>query len=138
MEINDIKFDYYSLIFTYIKLIMESLNKTTIEGLVVREIFNVFFNRMDSNEIEEMVIYSSLFENRINKMNNQEKNDLLNNLYEFYIKNIMINYTNRDMDAVIYFYDELNNKIKSISGYYELHNEDEYFDNMSNTKVISK
>ena len=138
MEINDIKFDYYSLIFTYIKLIMESLNKTTIEGLVVREIFNVFFNRMDSNEIEEMVIYSSLFENRINKMNNQERNDLLNNLYESYIKNIMINYTNRDMDAVISFYDELNNKIKSISGYYELHNENEYFDYMSNTKVISK
>jgi hypothetical protein len=138
MENTRFILDYYNSVFSYMKLIMDNLDKTNIEKLVVREIFNTFLNRFDNNDIKEIVIYSALFENKINKLDKEEKNNLYNNLYNDYIKEIIINYSNGEMDRVITIYRDLEEKIKVLSGYYGIYGEEGYFYRMSNKKIISK
>lgn len=127
MEEHNIIFDYYNGRFSYMKLIMDKLNRHSIEKTIIGEIFNTFLSRLDSNEIHEIVIYSSLFENKINSLGNEQKMMLLNNLYNCYIKNMILNFSNGDMDAVIYFFKDLEEKIKIYSCYYGLYGEDGYF-----------
>lgn len=124
------EFDYYNSTFSYMKVIMEELDRYNIEKLIIEEVFNTFLNRKDASEIEEIVIYSSLFENKINKLDENSRKNLLNDLYNNYIKNIILNFSNNDVDAVIVFFDELQGKIKSISGYYGLFGDNGYFNHM--------
>ena len=130
------KFDYYNSGFSYLKLIMEELERYEIEKLIVGEVFNVFMSKLDSNEVKEMIVYSSLFENKINKLNDREKKALLNNLFEKYIKNIILNFSNEDIDAVIMFFKELEDQVKVISGYYGLYGEEGYFNSLDRRKSI--
>ena len=92
MEFESIKFDYYNSRFSYMRYIMEQLNKSSIEQAILGEIFNTFVSRYDSNEVNEIVIYSSMFENKINKSDENKRYELLNNLYNCYIKNMIINF----------------------------------------------
>ena len=137
MNNNIVETDLYNSRFSYIKLIMEYLEKKEIEKIVVGEIFNNFFTNIDNENIDELVIYSSLFENRINMLNQLSKKNLLNNLYDCYIKNLIINFSNRDMEMTNYFLVELDNKIKMLSGYYGLY-EKGYFNNKENKKLTLK
>ena len=130
MEFENIKFDYYNSRFSYMRYIMESLNKSSIEQAIVGEIFNTFLSRYDSNGVNELVIYSSLFENKTNSMDENKKMLLLNNLYNCYIKNMMICFSNNDIDSVIYFFNTLQEKIKVYSCYYGLCGEKGYFKNI--------
>lgn len=132
MKGNYIKFDYYSQRFSYLRFIMESLDRGNIEEAIVGQIFNTFLSRLDSNEIEEIVIYSSLFESRVNSLKEEEKQELLINLYNCYIKEMVINYSNRDMDTVIYFFKALMEKVKMYSGYYGIYGEEGCFKSIEN------
>lgn len=136
MEFESIKFDYYNSRFSYMRYIMEQLNKSSIEQAILGEIFNTFVSRYDSNEVNEIVIYSSMFENKINKLDENKRYELLNNLYNCYIKNMIINFSNGDMDAVILFFNNLQDKIKSFSGYYGICGEKGYFNSLDNKAFI--
>ena len=136
MDNDFMKFDHYNSRFSYMKLIMDTLDRYEIEKIIVGEVFNVFSSRLDSNEIKEIVIYSSLFESKINKLNDVDKKALLNDLYEKYVKNIILNFSNGDIDAVIMFFNELEDKIKVISGYYGIYGEEGYFNNVNERLIL--
>ncbi len=124
---NIIKFDHYSNRFSYLRFIMETLDRGNIEEAIVGQIFNTFLSRLDSNEIAEIVIYSSLFESKVNSLEKDRKQELLNNLYDCYIKGMIINYSNGDVEAVIYFFKTLMEKVKMYSGYYGIYGEEGCF-----------
>lgn len=113
-------FDYYGNTFSFAKVIMENVNdkKKDLKALVVKEIFNEIVNNMDSNEIYEMVIYSSMFEKRLNELNVYEKKNYINNLQSCYLEPMIVNYINSEKEMVKFFFDSLKNKIISFSGFY--------------------
>ncbi len=118
MDRNE-KFDYYNNSFSYVKIIMKNLNNS-LEECVVREIFNEMVSDMDSNDIYEMLIISSLFEKKLNSLSETQKNKLLNDIYTCYIKPMIINYAHDEMDLVKLFFNSLKNKVLSMSGFYGL------------------
>ena len=138
METQNIKFDYYNARFSYIRYIMESLNKSSNEQAIVGEIFNTFLSNLDNNEINEIVIYSALFEKKINEMALEERKEKIEFLYDCYIKSMMVSFSNNDIDALIFFYKGLENKIKEISCYYGIYGEDGYFNYVNNKASIAK
>ena len=138
MEMQNMKFDYYNSRFSYMRLIMELLNKYNVEQIVVGEIFNSFLSGLDANEIKEMIIYSSLFENKLYGMNEEERNILLNNLYECYIKSMIVNFSNNDVEAFTFFYEGLEERVKMISGYYGIYGEDGFIDYVNKTSFVTK
>ena len=120
---NNELFDYYNNSFSYVKVIMKNLNNN-LESYVMREIFNEIVNDMDSNKIYEMLIVSSLFEKKLNSFNNEQKRNLINNLYSCYIKPMILNYSNNEMEMTKYFFDSLNSKVVSLSGFYGIFGDD--------------
>ncbi len=120
---NNELFDYYNNIFSYVKVIMKNLDNN-LESYVMREIFNEIVNDMDSNKIYEMLIVSSLFEKKLNSFNNEQKRNLINNLYSCYIKPMILNYSNNEMEMTKYFFDSLNSKVVSLSGFYGIFGDD--------------
>lgn len=113
------KFDYYNNSFSFVKVIMKNLNNN-LEEFVMREIFNEMAGDMDSNGIYEMLIVSSLFEKKLNSLNETQKNKLLNDIYTCYIKPMIINYAHDEMDLVKLFFNSLKSKVLSMSGFYGL------------------
>ena len=138
METQNIKFDYYNSRFSYLKFIMEYLHKSESENMIVGEIFNNFLSKMDSNEIKEIILYSALFENNVLKMSKEKRDELLNNIYDCYIKSMMAHFSNKNMEALAFFYNKLSEKIKIISGYYGLYGDNGYFDTLKNNQIISR
>lgn len=128
-------FDYYNNSFSYVKVIMKNLNNN-MEELVMRDIFNEMVRDMDSNNIYEMLIVSSLFEKKLNSLNKAQKDDLLNNLYSCYIKPMFLNYMNDEKDMVKFFFNSLNNKIVSLSSFYGLFGENQnvFLENIKKSK----
>lgn len=120
---NNELFDYYNNSFSYVKVIMKNLDNN-LESYVMREIFNEIVNDMDSNKIYEMLIVSSLFEKKLNSFNNEQKRNLINNLYSCYIKPMILNYSNNEMEMTKYFFDSLNSKVVSLSGFYGIFGDD--------------
>ena len=120
---NNELFDYYNNSFSYVKVIMKNLDNN-LESYVMREIFNEIVNDMDSNKIYEMLIVSSLFEKKLNSFNNEQKRNLINNLYSCYIKPMILNYSNNEMEMTKYFFDSLNSKVVSLSGFYGMFGDD--------------
>ncbi len=135
MENLNIKFDHYKSRFNYLRFIMERLNKSEVEHTIVGEVFNTVLSNMDSREIDEMVIYSSLFESKVLKMGEDEQAELLNNLYDCYIKSMMVHFSNNDVEALSFFYKRLEEIIKIISCYYGTYGE-EGFLNYFDKKII--
>lgn len=117
---NDEKFDYYNNSFSFMKYIMNNINssKKNLESLVVSDIFNNIVNDMDSQKIYEMIIYSSLFEKKVNEINIKDKKNIINNLYELYIQPMILNYVNNEMEMTEFFFNSLKNKVVSLSGFY--------------------
>lgn len=117
---NNEKFDYYNNTFSYMKIIMKNLNsdKKNLEVMVIKSLFNDIVEEMDSNKIYEMIIISSLFEKKINSLNENEKRRLINDLYSCYIKSMIVNYVNNEMTMVKFFFDSLYSRVLDISGFY--------------------
>lgn len=124
MDNNEL-FNYYDNIFSYVKVIMKNVKNENknMEMFVVKEIFNKIVNDMDSEKIYEMLVVSSLFEKKFNLLNNNLKEKMINDLYSCYIKPMILNYSNNEMEMTKYFFDNLNNKIVSISGFYGIFGE---------------
>ena len=123
---NNKLFDYYDNIFSYVKVIMKNVKNENknMDMFVVKEIFNKIVNDMDSEKIYEMLVVSSLFEKKFNLLNNNLKEKMINDLYSCYIKPMILNYSNNEMEMTKYFFDNLNNKIVDISGFYGIFGED--------------
>ena len=130
---NNELFDYYDNIFSYVKVIMKnSKNENNLEKLVIRDIFNEVVGEMDSNKIYEMLIISSLFEKKLKELNKVEREKTINNMYSCYIKPMILNYTNNCNDMVKFFFEALNNKVLSISGFYGIFgdNQEIFYENL--------
>ena len=126
MEFDEIKYDYYTNTFNYLKLIMDYLIKkghSINETFIVRECFNNFSSDMNEEDIKRLVICSSLFEKKLISMPKNEQNMLIDLIYSCYIKGMIINYSNSDYETSKVFYNTMNNKVLEYSGYIGLFGE---------------
>ncbi len=131
------KRDYFDM-FSHLKVIMSQMKKEkSLENYVLREIFNDEIKDKDEEEINNMKIYSALFENRlheIGRINQKEKDNLINALYDCYLDKGMIkNYSNGDIEAAKHFYKAFDERIKELSGYYEIN---DFIDIKSKRKIL--
>ena len=116
------EFKNYFKMYSYLKIIMELLNKENdIENFVIGEIFNDKIKDMNDEDIKYMYIYSALFENRLLKMDNESRKNIINVLYESYIKSMIVNFSNGNIDAANVFYNMLDERVKMISEYYGIY-----------------
>ena len=116
------EFKNYFKMYSYLKIIMELLNKeNNIENFVISEIFNDKIKDINEEDIKYMYIYSALFENRLLKMDNESRKNIINILYENYIKSMIVNFSNGNIDAANVFYNMLDERVKMISEYYGIY-----------------
>ena len=117
---NNEMFDYYGNVFSYMKIIMGISNNKKRE-FVVKEIFNEKINQIDSNimkdELYKMIIFSSLFEKKLNQLSDNKKKKYISDINSCYIEPMILNYINGEQELVDYFFEALKNKIIVFSGF---------------------
>ncbi len=127
MKFEEISFDYYNTTFSYIKIMMEYLVKNGhpyLENVVMQEIFNQIYSDLDSDEIRDNVFVSALIEKRLMEMDSNQLSLFINNIYESYLKQMILNF-DHNFETTKVFYDRLNNKMIEYSGYYGIYGEKE-------------
>ncbi len=110
--------NYFNM-YSYIHVIMDLLGKTEgLENFVIAEIFNEKIRNMDDGDIGYMSRYSGLFENRLLNMSENERMELAKTLYYTYIAQMVINFSNGNIETAYILYDSLENRVKEVSGTY--------------------
>lgn len=117
--------DYFNNFISYVKIIMNNVDeKGSHENLIIEDIYNRFFNSKDdaNNYMTEMIIVTALFENRLYALSMEERNTLINSLYDGYIRPIVCNYSNGSQSACLVLFHVMNEKVKALTGYNALYN----------------
>lgn len=129
--------NYYDELFSYLKTITNLTTKkgTSMEEYVVKEVFNGLVSNYKEEDIKKLVFISSFFDNMISKMNDEEKEKFINELYLTYIKSMVNCFQIGDNDAVKVFFNRLKEKVEIISGYNAIYG---FRDDIENSNVKSR
>lgn len=129
--------NYYDELFSYLKTITNLTTKkgTSMEEYVVKEVFNGLVSNYKEEDIKKLVFISSFFDNMISKMNDEEKEKFINELYLTYIKSMVNCFQIGDNDAVKVFFNRLKEKVEIISGYNAIYG---FHDEIENSNVKSR
>ena len=133
---KNVKFDYYDEIPSYVRIIMEmaSENDKPLEKFIIKDVFNKILNTWNSEQIKEMVIVSSFFENYLYSLEPVDRIILNDKLYSTYIKSIILCNNIGDFNLVNRFFDRCYDKVKEMTGYYGFLENNEIIANELNVK----
>ena len=136
MNLEEINYDYYKVMPSYVKIVMELASEVTspMEEYVVKEIFNSIVKNYSSDAIKEMSVASAFFENGLYRISPIKRINVANELYLTYIKQMFYCYQNGDFDMVKALFDSMYTKIKDTSGFRGIYKEEDSFTKMLNTK----
>ena len=124
MKTKSNSIDYYTNFISYIKIIMEkSVSIDSYENIVVMEIYNDILNSKEDNEdfMHEMIITTSLFENKLYTFDKEKRIQFIKMFYESYLYSMIHCYYNNDIEAVKMLFNLMNERVKEQVGYYSLY-----------------
>lgn len=126
-EIEKVSFDYYRKSPSYLKTIVDMIPESMMsieKRNIIGEIYNYYLNHASKEKIDEIIMTSRLFREKLALVNHNIIVDFVRFVNNYFINNIIFNSINRDI-----LLDILNENVKTFAGYYDLDKQDVFENN---------
>ncbi len=133
---NDLSFNYYVNTSSYVKTILDILPEEKIskkKKAIIIEIFNYIMSNISEDEINEVMVVSNLFNQKLELLSNKEIMFQLEYLYRNFLEKMLFDSYNR-----MTYFSIMNECVKVFAGYYEEYQKDSslHFDEeISNIRI---
>lgn len=99
----------------------QEYNKFSFVESFIKELYNQNITLISDEMFDEELVSSALFENYVMSLKNEDRYKMAHTLYETFINPMLICYNNKDVELANYIYQEMNETIKGVSGYYDIY-----------------